>query len=89
MKLLPVITAALLTAASFSALAATEVNRSEASGLQSMGTVTVSGITGSPEDAISAVEQKAMDEGAGHYRIIGIDTPSDSSQQRVNAEIYR
>ncbi|QCR36951.1 YdgH/BhsA/McbA-like domain containing protein [Nissabacter sp. SGAir0207] len=91
MKLLPIITAALLTTASFATLAASEISASEAnrSNLQSMGTIQVSNITGSPDDALSALQQKAMEEGASHYRVIGIDTPSDSSQQRANAEIYR
>lgn len=93
MKLLPCIAAVLIATASFSTLAADmsvkQVDNTQASTMQSMGVVSVSGISGSPDDAIQALKQKAMKDGATHYRIIGLDNPGDSSDWRGNAEIYR
>jgi hypothetical protein len=51
--------------------------------------VSVSGISGSPDDAIHALKQKATADGATHYRIIGLDNPGDSSDWRGTAEVYR
>lgn len=89
MKLIPSI-----AAASFSTFAAPlssvkQVNSEQAANLQSVGVVSVSGISGSPHDAITALKEKAAAGGASHYRIIGLDTPGDSSNWRGNAEIYR
>ncbi|QGH60354.1 DUF1471 domain-containing protein [Serratia proteamaculans] len=94
MKLLPGIAAVLLAAASFSSFAAPlssvkQVNTEQASGLQSIGVVSVSGVSGSPADAVHALKEKAQADGASHLRIIGLDTPGDSSNWRGNAEIYR
>ncbi|MGP2759095.1 YdgH/BhsA/McbA-like domain containing protein [Serratia marcescens] len=94
MKLIPSIAAVLIAAASFSTFAAPlssvkQVNSEQAANLQSVGVVSVSGISGSPLDAITALKEKAAADGASHYRIIGLDTPGDSSNWRGNAEIYR
>jgi len=89
MKLLPYIAAAIIATASFSALAAQEVNNKQASGLQSLGVVSAYNVSGSPDDAISVINQKATAEGASHFRIIGLDNPGDSSNWRASAEIYR
>ncbi len=91
MKLLPCIAAALIATASFSTLAAgaVQVDSAHASTMQSMGVVSVSGVTGSPDDAIHMLKQKATEDGASHYRIIGLDNPGDSSDWRGTAEIYR
>ncbi|MGJ5869209.1 hypothetical protein BMF90_11590 [Serratia sp. OLHL2] len=94
MKLIPSIAAVLIAAASFSTFAAPlssvkQVNSEQAANLQSLGVVSVSGVSGSPRDAITALKEKAAADGASHYRIIGLDTPGDSSNWRGNAEIYR
>lgn len=93
MKLLPCIAATLIATASFSTLAAgmsaKQVDSTQASTMQSMGVISVSGISGSPDDAVHALKQKATQDGASHYRIIGLDNPGDSSDWRGNAEIYR
>jgi hypothetical protein len=92
MKLLTYITAALIATASFSTLAAAmsvqQVDNSQLSGLHNMGVISVSGINGSPDDAIRALQQKAMEDGATSYRIIGLDTPGHSSEWRASADIY-
>lgn len=93
MKLLPCIAAALIATASFSTLAVTmgakQVDSTQANTMQRMGVVSVSGISGSPSDAIHALKQKATEDGATHYRVIGLDNPGDSSDWRGTAEIYR
>lgn len=91
MKLFPGIVAVLIATASFSTLAAgaKQVDSAQASTLQSVGVVSVSGISGSPDDAIHALKQKATEDGATHYRIIGLDNPGDSSDWRGNAQLYR
>lgn len=93
MKLLPCITAALIATATFSTMAATmsakQIDSAQASAMQSIGVVSVSGISGSPSDAIHALKQKATEDGATHYRIIGLDNPGDSSDWRGTAEVYR
>lgn len=89
MKLLPYIAAAVIATASFSALAAQEVSKKQASELQSLGVVSAYNVSGSPDDAISVINQKATAEGASHFRIIGLDNPGDSSNWRASAEIYR
>lgn len=89
MKLLPCIAAALIATASFSTMAAKQVDSAQASNMQSIGVVSVSGISGSPDDAIHALKQKATEDGATYYRIIGLDNPGDSSDWRGTAEVYR
>ena len=63
MKLIPSIAAVLIAAASFSTFAAPlssvkQVNSEQAANLQSLGVVSVSGISGSPHDAIHALKEK-------------------------------
>lgn len=89
MKLYHYIAAAVMATASFSSLAATQVGHDRAANLQSIGVVSVSGIAGSPDDAVSALKSKATEQGASYYRIIGLDNPGDSSSWRGNAVIYR
>ena len=80
---------ALLATSSFSALAASAVDADEAQGLQAMGTVSVSSVGGSLDDAALQLANKAKAQGADHYRIIGLDSPGDSSRWSGTAEIYR
>lgn len=84
-----VLTAALLATASFSTLAAQPVSATQAQNLQSAGTVSISGVRGSLDDATRHLSQKAQEEGASGYRVIGVQTPSDSSLWSGTAEIYR
>ncbi|WP_145579579.1 YdgH/BhsA/McbA-like domain containing protein [Yersinia vastinensis] len=88
MKLLPVIAAALIAAASFATMAAQEVSPEQATKLQSMGVITLSNVSGSPMDVESALSAKAAADGANHYRVIGISNPGDSSNYSASAEIY-
>ncbi|KGT92436.1 protein ydgH Flags: Precursor [Erwinia typographi] len=89
MKLPALLAATLFAATSFSALAATQVDRAQSQDLQAMGTVSVSGVSGSLDDATHQLSKKAEEMGASHYRVIRADTPGDSSLWSGNAEIYR
>lgn len=89
-KTLPaLIVATVLTATSFSALASTEVNQNQASQLQSIGTVSISGVRGTLDDVTHELAKKADALGASSYRVIGANTPGDSDQWIGSAEIYR
>lgn len=66
-----------------------QVDTDQASGLQQMGSVQVSGIAGSSDDAIHALKQKAAQDNAGHYRVVALDNPSDSSLWDGTAILYK
>lgn len=71
------------------AQAADAVTADRATGMSQVGTVTVQGIIGSPQDVENAVAKKAQSRGASYYRII---TMQDSANQRswhATAAIYR
>jgi hypothetical protein len=91
MKLLPVITAAIIATASFATFAATEIDQAQATAnnYQRVGVVSVNGITGSPSDVETALQQKATKEGASYFRIIGMSEPGKSSDWHASAELYR
>ncbi|WLS80027.1 DUF1471 domain-containing protein [Erwinia pyri] len=89
MKLPALLAATLFAATSFSALAATPVDEAQSQNMQAMGTVSISGVNGSLDDATRQLSQKAQEMGASHYRVIRADTPGDSSLWSGNAEIYR
>lgn len=84
-----VMTAALLASASFTTFAASPLNEAQTQDLQSSGTVSVSGVRGSLDDATRQLSQKAEEMGASHYRVIGMQNPGDSSMWSGSAEIYR
>jgi ATP-dependent 26S proteasome regulatory subunit len=56
--------------------------------LQKKGTISISGVRGGLEDAIKAIKEKVSKQGGEHYRIVALDTPSDSSMWRGNAIYY-
>ncbi|MHA6312186.1 MULTISPECIES: YdgH/BhsA/McbA-like domain containing protein [Pantoea] len=88
-KLNAVLAGALLATASFSTFAAQPVDREQAQSMQSIGSVSVSNVRGSLDDASRQLSQKAEEMGASHYRVIGVDNPGDSSLWTGTAEIYR
>lgn len=91
MKLLPIIAAAIITTASFSALAATQITSAQADSgnYQSLGVVSISEMSGAPGSIKQQLNEQATDKGASHYRIIGESTPGDSSLERASVELYR
>jgi len=88
-KLTVALAGALLAATSFGTFAAAPVDPSQAQNMQSIGSVSVSGVRGSLDDANRQLSQKAEEMGASHYRVIGVDNPGDSSLWSGTAEVYR
>ncbi|MFC0140426.1 DUF1471 domain-containing protein [Erwinia mallotivora] len=74
---------------SLPAFAAVSVNQYEAQGLTKIGVVSLSAFRGSPNEAMEAIREKAINAGAERYRITSFDTPGDSSFIRATAVIYR
>ncbi|XBS71225.1 DUF1471 domain-containing protein [Acerihabitans sp. KWT182] len=89
MKILPYLFAAMMGAASFSALASQELNAAEAAGHQEIGRVSVSGLEGSPDDVVQALARKADEQNAPYFRVIEVANPGKSSDWIGNADIYR
>ncbi|WLS79392.1 peroxide/acid stress response protein YhcN [Erwinia pyri] len=73
---------------SFGASAANLVTDQQAAeqNLQSMGTVSVSGIDGAPTDIRQALSQKAEQQGASHYRVI---EAYNNGNYHATAELYK
>ncbi|PKH21744.1 protein ydgH Flags: Precursor [Enterobacterales bacterium CwR94] len=84
-----VLAAAFLATTSFATFAASPVSSEQAAGLNKLGTVSVSGVHGSFDDAKAQLQEKAQAQGASHYRIIGVNNPGDSSRWMGSAEIYQ
>ncbi|MEM6161710.1 peroxide/acid stress response protein YhcN [Erwinia sp. P6884] len=76
----------LLSTLSFGAFAADSVNAERAQNMQPIGTITVSGVAGSPMDIHSALNQKADAQGATAYRIV--EAYSDGNYH-ATAELYK
>ena len=79
-------TASLLSMLSFGAFAAESINAEQAQNLQPIGTVSVSGVAGSPMDIRQALQEKADRQGASAYRIIEARA---NDNYHVTAELYK
>ncbi|MGU3414727.1 YdgH/BhsA/McbA-like domain containing protein [Enterobacteriaceae bacterium C34A] len=91
MKTTSLLTGALFMLLSGAALAAgpKQVDADQASNLQAMGTVQVSGIAGSSDDAAHALKAKAAQDNAGHYQIVAMGNAGDSSLWGGTAILYK
>ncbi|UQY44572.1 peroxide/acid stress response protein YhcN [Mixta hanseatica] len=76
----------LLSTLSFGAFAAESINAEQAQNLQSVGTVSVSGVAGTPMDIHQALQAKAERQGASAYRII---EARNNDNYHVTAELYK
>lgn len=76
----------LLSMVSFGAFAAQSISAEQASSMQSLGTITTSGIDGSPSDIKAQLSDKADAKGATAYHIT--EARIDGSYH-ATAEIYR
>jgi glutamate synthase domain-containing protein 2 len=63
-------TLSILSALSFGAVAAESIDASQAQNLQAVGTISVSGVAGSPMDIKQKLSDKADQQGAKAYRVI-------------------
>ncbi|WP_302796371.1 peroxide/acid stress response protein YhcN [Hafnia paralvei] len=76
----------LLSMVSFGAFSAQSISAEQASSMQSLGTITTSGIDGSPSDIKAQLSDKADAKGATAYHII--EARIDGNYH-ATAEIYR
>ncbi|MDW5502314.1 peroxide/acid stress response protein YhcN [Pseudomonas lundensis] len=76
----------LLSVVSFGASAATLITNDQANNLQSVGTITASGVTGAPSDIRQALSDKADKQGAKAYRVI---EAYENGNWHATAEIYK
>ncbi|CAI1018270.1 Protein of uncharacterised function (DUF1471) [Serratia proteamaculans] len=76
----------LLSVVSFGASAATLITNDQANNLQSVGTITASGITGAPSDIRQVLSDKADKQGAKAYRVI---EAYENGNWHATAEIYK
>jgi len=77
---------ALFSAVSFGASAAQLVTNQQAENLQSVCTISVSGIDGVPSDIRQQLSQKADSQGASSYRVI---EARNDGNYHATAEIYK
>lgn len=75
-----------LSALSFGAFAAESVNADQAQNLQSVGTISVSGVAGSPMDIRQQLNAKADAQGASAYRVI---EAYNNGNYHATAELYK
>ncbi|OKB67311.1 hypothetical protein BHU62_07410 [Serratia marcescens] len=76
----------LLSVVSFGASAAQLVTDVQTANLQSLGTITVSGVAGAPTDIRQALSEKADKQGATAYRVI---EARNEGNYHATAEIYK
>jgi spore coat protein U-like protein len=79
-------TLSVLSALSFGAFAAESINAEQAANLQPVGTISVSGIGGSPMDIHQQLNAKAEAQGAKAYRVV--EAYNDNSYH-ATAELYK
>ncbi|MFQ1682810.1 peroxide/acid stress response protein YhcN [Pantoea dispersa] len=79
-------TMSVLSALSFGAFAADSINAEQAANLQPVGTISVSGIGGSPMDIHQQLNAKAEAQGAKAYRVV--EAYNDNSYH-ATAELYK
>lgn len=79
-------TAGLLSTLAFGAFAAESINAQQAQNLQPIGTVSISGVAGTPMDIHQALQEKADRQGASAYRII---EARNTDNYHVTAELYK
>ncbi|MBL3524739.1 Protein YdgH [Serratia plymuthica] len=76
----------LMSALSFGASAATLITNDQTGDLQSVGTITASGVAGAPSDIRQALSDKADKQGAKAYRVI---EAYENGNWHATAEIYK
>lgn len=79
-------TLSVLSALSFGAFAAESVNADQAQNLQPAGTISVSGVAGSPMDINQKLNDKADAQGASAYRVVEAYI---NGNYHATAELYK
>ncbi|WP_164058077.1 YdgH/BhsA/McbA-like domain containing protein [Serratia marcescens] len=65
------------------------IDRSDLSGKEFIGNISINGVRGSFDDAIRALQGKAENLGGSQLNITALGTPGDSSLWSGNAKVYR
>ena len=81
-----VATLSILSVLSFGAFAAESIGADQAQNRESLGTVSVGGISSSPMDMRAELNKKADEQGASSYRIIEART---GDHRHAPAELYK
>lgn len=79
-------TFSILSALSFGSFAADSVNADQAQNMQSIGTISVSGVSASPMDIKAQLNQKADAQGASAYRVVEAYV---NGNYHATAELYK
>ncbi|MGE9552604.1 peroxide/acid stress response protein YhcN [Erwinia amylovora] len=79
-------TFSILSALSFGSFAADSVNTEQAQNMQSIGTISVSGVSASPMDINAQLNQKADAQGASAYRVVEAYV---NGNYHATAELYK
>ncbi|ADD78719.1 hypothetical protein ACVWWU_001200 [Pantoea sp. PA1] len=79
-------TMSLLSVIAFGASAAQLVTADQTQNLQPAGTVSISGVAGSPIDYRAQLSQKADEQGASAYKIIEANT---GDSYHITAQLYK
>lgn len=77
---------AVLSSLSFGVFAAQPIDNSQAANMQSVGTVTVSGVSAAPSDIREALSAKADEMGASAFRVVEL---REDGNYHATAEIYK
>lgn len=78
--------ASIISTLSFGAFAAESINTQQAQNLQPIGTVTVSGVAGSPMSINEEISARADRQGASAYRVI---EAYNNGNYHATAQIYK
>lgn len=76
----------MLSTLSFGVFAADSINADRAQNMQNIGTITVSGVSGSPMDINAKLNQKAEAQGATAYRVV---EAYNNGNYHATAELYK
>lgn len=87
--LLPVVFTMLFSTVTFSAEQPQTVDAGTAAPFDKVGSVSISCLSGSLDDVLSALQQKAAQLGASKMRIVALGNPGDSDLWYGNADVFR
>lgn len=73
----------------FSAVLPQLVDANTSAHLEKIGTISISSLSGSTDDAIAALQKKAAKLGANKVRIVSLGNSGDSDLWHGNADVYR
>ncbi|MBB1199583.1 DUF1471 domain-containing protein [Enterobacteriaceae bacterium 89] len=79
----------LVSTAAFSAEKPEVISSQMAAKEVKIGTVSISGVRGSSDDAVRKLQEKSAELGGSKLRVVALNTAGDSSLWMGNAEVFR